>query len=170
MAPNWPLIQAQMRDFPNLVVLSYGSVHVSKRPDIMGRICVHSRAGRIDPIFINEPGRGGGNAVDVEALQYGGKFKGPRIWVSDGYACGGNYDDGSWGEYTGKLPTMIRGIMLKDHYIRVADLEDALAYVTGARQVHYWTSGILEPTAASRTRGNPYDQTSRHHKYGRRIR
>lgn len=182
MRPNWSLIQDQMASFPNLVVMSYGGVSRARasgrtEDNINGRICVHSRAGRIDPIFRNEPGRTGANNVDVEALEYGAKFKGPRIWVSDGWACGGAYDvDGRYDQYeTGKLPIKIRAIMKQHHYVRVKDLEDALAYVNQSRQVHYWTAGILEvdsdPTSTMPSyEVKSYAQNSVHHKYGRRIR
>lgn len=172
MSPNYSLIQAQMQEFPNLVVLSYRSAYFPTSTNISGIICVHSRNGRIDPVFLNEAAYGGGNAVDVEALQYGAKFKGPRIWVSDGQACGGQYDDGKWYDYEkGSLPVMIRGMMRKEHYIRVANLEDALAWVNQSRKVHYWTAGILEPVGGSKASRGRNDATdSRHHRYERRAR
>lgn len=133
MRPNWPLIQQSMHDFPNIVTLSYGGVTTERQrlTGANGRICVHSKNGRIDPNFMMEPGRDYGNDVDIEALDYATRFKGPKVWVSDGGAGGGNYNK-LGGE------TRLREIMHRHHMVRVKTLEDALAWITRSRPVTYY--------------------------------
>lgn len=149
MSPNFSLITEQMKEFPNLVVLSYQSTYsYGNEPfPVNGRICVHARSGKIDPHFRREPGTAGGNSVDLEALMYGARFKGPRVWVSDGLAHGGNYDTGMTGlstRYESGLHTKIREVMQQEHYIRVETLKDALAWVTRSGPVEYTTAAALD--------------------------
>lgn len=176
MHPNWPLIERQMQDFPNLVVISYRSVtRDGERHGFTGRICVHARSGRIDPHFRAEPGTIGGNAVDVEALEYGAKFKGPRIWVSDGRATGGVYDTDGYGyiNFNSALQIRVRHVMNHHRYIRVLNLESALRWVAQSGQVEYATVGMLETEDSALPPGirsyNHMDPASKYYRKGRRA-
>lgn len=160
MRPNWALITQKMHEFPNLVVLSYqGLNETSLTPDpttgrytqskrtsggVIGRICIHAKAGKIDPVFVSEPGVNGGNYVDVEALEFGSKFRGPRIWMSDGRACGGQYDIGSSGYSNphAAIQDKVREVMRRQHYVRLGNLDDALDYLQRSRSVEYYLGGL----------------------------
>lgn len=147
MHPDWDMITRQMAEFPNLVVMSYQGVYGARRQTIAGRLCIYSKGGRIDPVFMSEPGHSGGNMVDVESLEYASRFRGPRIWVSDGKACGGRYDsDGEgYGSPEAAIQYKIREVMRRQHWVRIRHVRDAYAYLTGGAAVEYYTTGLPRP-------------------------
>jgi hypothetical protein len=55
---------------------------------VNGTLCILGKQGRWGPLA---HGLGGGNNVDVEALQWLAAQPGPRVWISDGRVTGGFY-------------------------------------------------------------------------------
>lgn len=56
-----------------------------------GRVCVLAKQGRFCIYNERDPGYNADNAVDVEALRVLATWPRPRLWLSDGFACGGHF-------------------------------------------------------------------------------
>lgn len=58
---------------------------------VYGRICTLAKDGRFARFDGLDRDMNGGNCVDFEALQLLAKWPRPRLWLSDGFVCGGKY-------------------------------------------------------------------------------
>jgi hypothetical protein len=56
---------------------------------IIGRICILAKDGRFARFDGKDPEMDGSNEVDYEALQLLARWPKPRLWLSDGFVCGG---------------------------------------------------------------------------------
>jgi hypothetical protein len=109
---------------------------------ILGRICILAKKGRWST-YITERGKGGGNEIDLEALQLLARWPKPRIWLSDGEVCGGKYDlsdsteTGAWMQQHGPLIRACTKVMKRNEIIRVSTKEDLAKLVSGQRITGY---------------------------------
>jgi hypothetical protein len=81
MSWDWDVLSKAMSKFPSAVVGAYSG------SDGSGKLCVLATDGRWCPLDSSEMENG--NEVDIEALRWLSDQKGPRVWLSDGHACGG---------------------------------------------------------------------------------
>jgi len=108
-----------------------GNDGVRRRDDIrlIGRICTIAKNGRFAKFTGLDPGTSGGNAVDFEALTLLARWPSPRLWLSDGYVCGGPNSGAcghpehyvGWYATYGKLYEMCDLLMRQHNILRVPD-------------------------------------------------
>jgi hypothetical protein len=100
---------------------------------VIGKICTIAKGGRFAKFTGLDPGSDGGNAVDFEALSLLARWPSPRLWLSDGYVCGGRYSGllcehphhhtVSWYRVYGRLHEMCDLLMRQHNILRVPDRE-----------------------------------------------
>lgn len=132
---DWSALEAAMADFPSLTVAAYRATDMGN-----GRLCILAHDGRWSPFDPSEfPGRH--NGVDLEALQWLARQRGPRAWLSDGAIHGGRY------AALGKEgPGTVRDICTRAAIVRVDSVDTATTYLrTGNRRL----PGVTEPRNAA---------------------
>lgn len=85
-------MQFLMSKLPAVRVGIYSSIHPmfnDRNESIVGRICTIAKDGRFAKFTGLDPEMSGGNSVDLEALWLLAKWPKPRLWLSDGFVCGG---------------------------------------------------------------------------------
>lgn len=97
---------------------------------ILGRICIIAKDGRFATYNGTDPEMGGGNEVDLEALQLLAKWPKPRLWLSDGEVCGGlhvgparYHEKIGYYEYEGALYEKCDALMKQHEIYRVPNRE-----------------------------------------------
>ncbi len=120
MSWDWEELKKAIKRFPTLCIAVYSGQGGS------GRLCILGKDGRwadLDPSHMS-----GGNEVDLEALTWLSAQKGPRVWLSDGYICGGRV--GALGISTGAKEA--RSLAARAKIIRASSIDTAL----GVLRVH----------------------------------
>jgi hypothetical protein len=88
-------LQEVMAKLPEVTVGAYYGYEEpdrSGREHRRGRICILARDGRYSEFTGWDKGWTGDNMADVEALKLLASWPKPRFWLSDGRACGGQFD------------------------------------------------------------------------------
>jgi hypothetical protein len=81
-----------MEKLPAVKIGLYSGVHSVRNAagqPIVGRICILAKDGRFARFDGKDKEMDGSNEVDYEALQLLAKWPKPRLWLSDGFVCGG---------------------------------------------------------------------------------
>lgn len=106
----------------------YGSL---KGPGIYARICTLARDGRFAVYPGKDPGASMGNDADYEALQLLATWPKPRLWLSDGFVCGGVHSgpplhhaiEGRYNRRDGRIHELCNAWMKRHEIYRVPDRE-----------------------------------------------
>lgn len=139
MAWDFEYLARQVLKLPALKVGCYaGDDAYGRRKGWNGQLCVIAKDGRYDPYC---GPKAGGNGVDYEALLWVASQKKPRVFVSDGEACGGTY-----GHDRTKLADMCEAVMAEYDIWRVETIEEAIDYITRRRVPKGATKRMPEST------------------------
>jgi hypothetical protein len=126
MSWDWDVLREAMTEFPAMRIAAYNGSGSS------GRLCVLAENGRWAD-FDRKRLPWNGNEVDLEALAWLCMQPGPRVWLSDGYICGGRVGRLGTGEASRQATRMAR----QKKIVRADSINSALAYlrIGGTRAV-----------------------------------
>lgn len=126
-------MQFLVSKLPAVQVGVYSGVDFLRNADgisFIGRICIIAKGGRFAKFTGLDPEMSGGNDVDFEALHMLARWPKPRLWLSDGFVCGGlhtgpSVDHPATGYYThdGKLHELCNRWMKAHEILRVPNRE-----------------------------------------------
>jgi hypothetical protein len=110
--------------------LNYGFQDARGEP-LVGRICIIAKNGRFAKFTGLDPEMNGGNDVDLEALQLLARWPKPRLWLSDGFVCGGLHSGppkdhpvmGCYNSGDGRIHELCNAVMRQHEIYRVPSRE-----------------------------------------------
>jgi len=114
MSLTYDDVAQAIEHFPALTVAGYSGRRNG------GTLCVYAEKGQLGEL--GDCQHGGGNDVDIESLVWLSKQPEPRIWVSDGWVCGGLVN--VLGDEQARA--VITSLCQRKNIVRVATFDDAV--------------------------------------------
>ena len=162
------MLMALIDRMPSVWIGTHESFRTAEDRNVYGRICILAKNGVFAEYQGREPGSGGGNAVDIEALEELVKWPGPRFWLSDGYVWGGPregpYPDlpeekqTAYLRRSGAIMYRCHELMKRYNILRVNTMEDMLALLE-RKAVTVYTTCVNQGELADRA-GRQYVRNS----------
>lgn len=119
---------------------------------LVGRICIIAKDGRFAKFNALDNEMSGGNDVDYEALQLLARWPKPRLWLSDGFVCGGLHTGkpqhhpqmGYYNSSDGRIHELCNAWMKAHDILRVPNRE-TMHQLLNRQKVRVYRSTVMHP-------------------------